>query len=60
MFESAVFNRENIRKTSKKLGLRSESSSRFEKGVSIDNAELALERAAQLVELLGAGKVMEG
>ncbi|WP_455105206.1 phenylalanine--tRNA ligase subunit beta [Peptostreptococcus sp.] len=60
MFESAVFNRENIRKTSKKLGLRSESSSRFEKGVSIDNAELALERAAQLVELLGAGKVMKG
>ena len=60
MFESAVFNRENIRKTSKKLGLRSESSSRFEKGVSIDNAELALDRAAQLVELLGAGKVMKG
>ena len=46
MFESAVFNRENIRKSSKKLGLRSESSSRFEKGVSLDNAELALERPA--------------
>lgn len=60
MFESAVFNRENIRKSSKKLGLRSESSSRFEKGVSLDNAELALERAAQLVEILGAGKVMRG
>lgn len=60
MFESAVFNRENIRKSSKKLGLRSESSSRFEKGVSLDNAELALERAAQLVEILGAGKVMKG
>lgn len=60
MFESAVFNRENIRKSSKKLGLRSEASSRFEKGVSLDNAELALERAAQLVEVLGAGKVMKG
>lgn len=60
MFESAVFNRENIRKSSKKLGLRSEASSRFEKGVSLDNAELALERAAQLVEALGAGKVMKG
>ena len=60
MFESAVFNSENIRKSSKKLGLRSESSSRFEKGVSLDNAELALERAAQLVEMLGAGKVMKG
>jgi len=60
MFESAVFNKENIRKSSKKLGLRSEASSRFEKGVSEENAALALERAVQLVELLGAGKVMKG
>lgn len=59
MFETASFNRENIRKTSKKLGLRSESSSRFEKGIAIETAELAMERAAQLVELLGAGKVMK-
>ena len=60
MFETASFNRENIRKTSKKLGLRSESSSRFEKGIAIKTAEIAMERAVQLVELLGAGKVMKG
>lgn len=60
LFESAVFNRENIRKTSKRLGLRTEASSRFEKGVSEENAKLAIERAAQLVELLGAGKVVKG
>ncbi|WP_101773126.1 phenylalanine--tRNA ligase subunit beta [Peptostreptococcus faecalis] len=60
MFESAVFKKENIRKTSKLLGLRSESSSRFEKGISEETAEKALERAAQLVELLNAGKVMKG
>lgn len=60
LFESASFNNENIRKTSKKLGLRSESSSRFEKGISPNTAEVALNRAVQLVELLGAGKVMKG
>ncbi|WAW15503.1 phenylalanine--tRNA ligase subunit beta [Peptostreptococcus equinus] len=60
LFESAVFNKENIRKSSKRLGLRTEASSRFEKGVSEENAKLAIERAAQLVELLGAGKVVKG
>ncbi len=60
MLETASFNKENIRKTSKKLGLRSESSSRFEKGIAIETAQLAMERAAQLIELLGAGKVMKG
>lgn len=60
MFETASFNRENIRKTSKELGLRSESSSRFEKGIAIETADIAMERACQLVELLGAGQVMKG
>ncbi|MDY4127443.1 phenylalanine--tRNA ligase subunit beta [Peptostreptococcus porci] len=60
MLESALFNPENIRKTSKKLGLRTEASSRFEKPIAQTTAEMALERAAQLIELLGAGKVMKG
>lgn len=60
MFETASFSKENIRKTSKVLGLRSESSSRFEKGIAIKTAEEAIERACQLVEELGCGKVMKG
>lgn len=60
MLETATFNTENIRKSSKKLGLRSEASARFEKGVSEETARIALERAAQLIEELGVGKVMKG
>lgn len=60
LFESANFNPENVRATSKKLGLRTESSSRFEKGINQDLANLAVDRAAQLVELLGAGRVLKG
>lgn len=60
MLESACFDRENIRRTSKSLGLRSESSSRFEKGIAISTAEVAMKRALQLIEVLGAGKVMKG
>ena len=60
MFETASFNRESVRRTSKALGLRSESSSRFEKGIAIKTAEIAMERACQLVQLLNAGEVMQG
>lgn len=60
LFESANFQAENVRATSKKLGLRTESSSRFEKGIDPNLAELAVNRAAQLVEMLGAGKVLKG
>jgi phenylalanyl-tRNA synthetase beta chain len=60
LFESANFKAENVRATSKRLGLRTESSSRFEKGIDQDLASLAVDRAAQLVELLGAGKVLKG
>lgn len=60
LFESANFKAENVRATSKKLGLRTESSSRFEKGINQDLANLAVDRAAQLVELLGAGRVLKG
>lgn len=59
IFEAASFDSANIRKTSKRLGLRSEASGRFEKGVSIENAQLAIDRAVQLVEMLNAGKVVE-
>lgn len=60
VFESACFNPVNIRLTSKKLGLRTEASSRYEKGVDAELAELALERACSLIEQLGAGEVVGG
>ncbi len=60
VFESAVFYGGSVRKTAKKVGLRTESSSRFEKGLSAENALRAANRAVELVQLLGAGEVVEG
>lgn len=60
VFESAVFNGGSIRKTAKKVGLRTEASSRYEKGLSPENAERAINRAVELVEILGAGQVVDG
>ncbi len=60
VFESAVFYGGSVRKTAKKVGLRTEASSRFEKGLSAENALRAVNRAVELVELLGAGKAIEG
>jgi len=60
VFESAVFNGPSVRKTSKKLGIRTESSSRFEKGLSPENALRAVNRAIELVELIGAGEAING
>lgn len=60
VFESAVFYGGSVRKTAKKVGLRTESSSRFEKGLSAENALRAANRAVELVELLGAGEAVEG
>ena len=60
VFESAVFYGGAVRKTAKKVGLRTESSSRFEKGLSPENALRAVNRAVQLVEQLGAGETIEG
>lgn len=60
VFESAVFNGGSVRRTAKKVGLRTESSSRFEKGLSAQNAARAINRAVELVELIGAGKVVDG
>ncbi len=60
VFESAVFYGGSVRKTAKKVGLRTEASSRFEKGLSSENALRAINRAVELVELLGAGEVVDG
>ncbi|EPB8147190.1 phenylalanine--tRNA ligase subunit beta [Clostridium perfringens] len=60
VFESANFDGTNIRVNSKNLGLRTESSSRFEKDIDPNLAALALDRACALVEELGCGEIMEG
>ncbi len=60
VFESAMFYGGNIRKTAKKVGLRTESSARYEKGLSTENTLRAINRAVELVKLLGAGEVVEG
>ena len=60
VFESAVFYGGSVRKTSKKVGLRTEASSRFEKGLSSENALRAINRAVQLVEQLNVGEVIDG
>ncbi len=60
VFESAVFYGGSVRKTAKKVALRTESSSRFEKGLSAENALRAANRAVELVELLKAGEAVEG
>lgn len=58
--ESANFNKKNVRASSKMLGLRTEASSRFEKGIDPNVAELAVDRACQLIEELGAGQIING
>ena len=60
LFESANFSGPSIRRTATALGMRTDSSSRFEKGLDVRNTEKALERACELVELLGAGEVVPG
>jgi len=60
VFESAVFNGGNIRITAKKLGLRTEASARYEKGLPQENALRVVNRAIELIEQLGAGKVVDG
>lgn len=60
VFESAMFHGSTVRITAKKLGMRTEASARFEKGLDSENTLPALERACELVELLGAGDVVPG
>ena len=60
VFESACFKGSSVRVTAKKLGMRTESSSRFEKGLDPQNCLPAVMRACELVEQLGAGEVVDG
>ncbi|MBR6444011.1 MAG: phenylalanine--tRNA ligase subunit beta, partial [Firmicutes bacterium] len=60
LVESANFNGDSIRTTSKKLGLRTEASSRFEKGIDPNLCQAAADRFCRLVEILGCGKVAQG
>lgn len=60
LLESATFNTKSIRETSRKYGLRSEASSRNEKVLHYKNAEIANNRACQLIEMIGAGTVVKG
>ena len=60
VFESACFNGINVRKTAKAIGLRTESSARFEKGLDPNNTLPAITRALELVELLDAGDIVSG
>ena len=59
VFESATFLGTSVRVTAKKLGMRTESSSRFEKGLDPENTLPAVQRACELIELLGAGEVVD-
>ena len=60
LFEAACFDGTNIRLSSKKIGLRTDASGKFEKGLDPNNALDAINRACQLVEELGAGEVVGG
>lgn len=60
VFEAACFDGTNIRLSSKKVGLRTDASGKFEKGLDPNNAEAAVNRACQLIEELGAGEVVGG
>ena len=60
MFEAACFNGANIRKSAKRLGLRTDASGKFEKGLDPYNAEAAINRACQLIQELGCGEVVSG
>ncbi len=60
LFEAACFDGTSIRLSSKKIGLRTDASGKFEKGLDPNNAQAAIDRACQLMEELGAGEVVGG
>ncbi len=60
LFEAATFNGPNIRKSAKRLGLRTDASGKFEKGLDPRNAEAAINRACRLIEELECGEVVGG
>ncbi|MBR3761613.1 MAG: phenylalanine--tRNA ligase subunit beta [Lachnospiraceae bacterium] len=60
LFEAATFHGANIRKSAKRVGLRTDASGKFEKGLDPRNAEAAINRACQLIQELGCGEVVSG
>ena len=60
VFEAACFDGTNVRLSAKKIGLRTDASGKFEKGLDPNNAEAAINRACQLIEELGVGEVIGG
>lgn len=60
LFEAATFNGANIRKSAKRVGLRTDASGKFEKGLDPHSAEEAVNRACQLIEEFGCGEVVSG
>ncbi len=60
LFEAATFNGPNIRKSAKRIGLRTDASGVFEKGLDPVNAEAAINRACHLIEEIGCGEVVDG
>ena len=60
LFEAATFNGPNIRKSAKRIGLRTDASGIFEKGLDPVNAEAAINRACHLIEEIGCGEVVDG
>jgi len=60
LLEAAAFNGASVRRTSRALGLRSEASGRFERGIDPSTVDKALDRAASLLEAMGAAKITHG
>ena len=60
LFEAACFNGTNIRKSAKRIGLRTDASGKFEKGLDPNNSVEAINRACQLIQELGCGDVVGG
>ena len=60
LFEAACFDGTSIRLSSKRIGLRTDASGKFEKGLDPNNAQAAIDRACQMIEELGAGEVVGG
>jgi len=60
LFESANFDGTSVRRTAQALGMRTDASGRFEKGLDVMNTRAAVDRACELVELLGCGEVVDG
>lgn len=60
IFESASFERSQVRKTSRQFGIRTDSSARFEKGVDLSSQELGIKRALNLISILNCGDIASG